>query len=890
MKPVKLEFEGINSFSEHTIIDFENLVKNGLFGIFGDTGSGKSTILDCINFALYGNVERSRIMTDIINYRCDAAKVKFVFDILSEGRRKTYTAERSIKKDKSGTHKAFLYENDGTKELCIADKASAVEKKIVEILGVEAEDFRKCIALPQGEFAQFVKSAPRDRLALIERLFNLSRYGDRLKEKLNARQAAADAVYQKYSGVLQGYEGITQDALNEAYSGVKSKKALLDKKNKSAKNISEKCDKLKILIEKRRQLEEAGKKLAEAERKTAEADGLRKDFAVLSVCADAVGCEEENNAKLEHIKGLTASIAKCEGEISSAEREEEYLDRQIAAENFDGNIAECLKTQALYGSVSSATEKLTALNGKLNQKRAEYRKKEEEKLKLEYDRTSAERALFDAEKKLEKVSDSDMAGLNEKLKWAVLKEEYSYSLDYFANFKNGLKIFEDGSPLYKYASGEAEKKVKEYSDRVRAVADTTPDGVDGQFDELRRSGKEREERQKAVSACSERLAKIDAAIEIKNNELKVSAKEGAEVRAQIDEVKKEIATIFGEGTDPAAARKNNDDKLERLQKRKAELNAKLDGIKNRKNGLLLALERDRSTLAARNEEAENSAAKLKELLKKAGRRNTDECRQVLARFENIPSAEKFLKDLDGETAALKSKVEELKKTDGILQVTDEEYTEAERERAAVSEEIIALTREVAVWEASAADLEKRLNEKKVILKEFSETERERNLLSALKEATKNNKFMEFIANEYLYDISRTASVTLLKLTDGRYFLTYKDNNFSVGDNFDCGSLRGVNTLSGGETFLVSLSLALALSETICSKSMRNIEFFFLDEGFGTLDSSLVEVVMSALEKLKSSNFTIGVISHVEELKHRIDSKITVNKATESHGSTVSVSC
>ena len=148
--------------------------------------------------------------------------------------------------------------------------------------------------------------------------------------------------------------------------------------------------------------------------------------------------------------------------------------------------------------------------------------------------------------------------------------------------------------------------------------------------------------------------------------------------------------------------------------------------------------------------------------------------------------------------------------------------------------------------------------------------------------------MEYIANEYLYDISSLASSTLLNLTDGRYFLTYTDN-FYVGDNFNCGNLRGVNTLSGGETFLVSLSLALALSQTICS-SLKSIEFFFLDEGFGTLDGSLVDTVMNALEKLKSSHFTIGVISHVEELKHRIDSKITVNKATESHGSTVQISC
>jgi exonuclease SbcC len=112
-----------------------------------------------------------------------------------------------------------------------------------------------------------------------------------------------------------------------------------------------------------------------------------------------------------------------------------------------------------------------------------------------------------------------------------------------------------------------------------------------------------------------------------------------------------------------------------------------------------------------------------------------------------------------------------------------------------------------------------------------------------------------------------------------------DKDFKVGDNLDGGNLRAVRTLSGGETFLVSLSLALSLSAAICLKSLRPIEFFFLDEGFGTLDEKLVDTVMDVLNKL-SKNFAVGLISHVEELKHRIDNKIVVTGANERHGSQV----
>ena len=148
--------------------------------------------------------------------------------------------------------------------------------------------------------------------------------------------------------------------------------------------------------------------------------------------------------------------------------------------------------------------------------------------------------------------------------------------------------------------------------------------------------------------------------------------------------------------------------------------------------------------------------------------------------------------------------------------------------------------------------------------------------------------MEFVAGEYLTDISDAATETLLKLTNGRYFIRY-NQGFYVGDNFNSGELRSVNTLSGGETFLVSLSLALALSAAIYAKSLKPIEFFFLDEGFGTLDEKLVDTVMDSLEKLKNTHFSIGLISHVEELKHRIENKIIVTSATEGGSSKIKIS-
>jgi exonuclease SbcC len=193
-------------------------------------------------------------------------------------------------------------------------------------------------------------------------------------------------------------------------------------------------------------------------------------------------------------------------------------------------------------------------------------------------------------------------------------------------------------------------------------------------------------------------------------------------------------------------------------------------------------------------------------------------------------------------------------------------------------------RAVAACETELSRL-KELREKYLAFEEeLSKKQAQKKLCDELKTLLKSNKFLEFIASEYLQEICLQASKTLLSLTGGRYFLKY-EKEFKVGDNLDGGSLRAVKTLSGGETFLVSLSLALSLSAEICKKSLRPIEFFFLDEGFGTLDEKLVDTVMDVLGKL-SKSFSVGLISHVEELKHRIGNKILVTGANERQGSKI----
>ncbi len=121
------------------------------------------------------------------------------------------------------------------------------------------------------------------------------------------------------------------------------------------------------------------------------------------------------------------------------------------------------------------------------------------------------------------------------------------------------------------------------------------------------------------------------------------------------------------------------------------------------------------------------------------------------------------------------------------------------------------------------------------------------------------------------------------MTSGRYTIALDDTDFMISDGMDGGRFRSPKTLSGGEVFMTSLCLALSLSSKIQLKNNAPLEFFFLDEGFGALDTVRLDTVISCLEGLRKSNLTVGVISHIDMLKERIPIKLIVSAAAENEG-------
>lgn len=882
MRPISLKFNGINSFSEQTYIDFKSLTQSGIFGIFGDTGSGKSTILDCINFALYGRVERSKDKLDIINYRSDEAYVEFAFDIGDCGKRKLYTVERRLKK-KSGAHKAMLYE-DG---LCVADNHTTVTKKITEVLGVDAEDFRKCIALPQGEFAQFVRSAPSDRISLIERLFSLEKYGDRLKEKIKSREEEINSEVTAFEAKLSFYEDVSAEALKELDTkldeAAKIKKALeakaeeADKNLKSAVELNEKIKEERALAERI--------KTADGERGAIEE--LRKSLKLIPLCEAALIAAADLDKKREEKFAREREFKEADEKLSADASGYSKLKAEYEGANFEEEIAKLVALSAKYAAVFANVEKLGSYDKKIENKRSEYSAKAQGKKNLTAQSERAEREVNELNNRLLGYAKTDLNHLlSVEMKGAILREEYIAELNYLVGLYGQVDFYKDDSELYAFMYRELKQRIEIYKDRVQQVKDFKLDNVTARIKAVQETGDEREKISSELERKRGELKDIAASLKVCESELAKLREEGENLAKLRAETEAELAAVFGKDCkDYAAAVEANDKALQKLRALKAEREKELSAAENKLNLQSIVKAKAESALNAADGELKAAGERAAAALEKTGFEKADDCRRLVEEFKKYDNAEEKISGFDADYALLTKKRDELIKAIGGGYADENEVQTIALQKRQADEDLQKQDNFIAVCRSEKLRAETRLNEKQLLLKDYGVVKGRQKVLMQLKELTRGNKFMEFIANEYLYDISTAASSTLLTLTDGRYFLTYTDT-FYVGDNFNCGNLRGVNTLSGGETFLVSLSLALSLSQTICTRSMRSIEFFFLDEGFGTLDSALVDTVMGALEKLKSSSFTIGVISHVEELKHRIENKITVIKATESHGSTI----
>lgn len=851
MKPIYLEFCGINSFSEKTEIDFRALLSGGVFGIFGDTGSGKSTILDCIHLALYGQIERSS-GGDFIHYGADSAYVVFDFEIVINGVRRTFKVRRERRR-KNNVSKAQLYEYKDGAWLALADGTRDVNEALEKIIGLTFADFKMCIALPQGDFAALVKSTPSERVKLVSRLFDLEKYGERLFKAVSEKFYAAESEVKVLQGQMGQNEGGSDENIAAKEEEIAKTKTALQESASALERAERIYQAARELHKEKRAFDELKAGLAVLQERLPQMETLRLQTERLPM---AKSVKRENDAlqanRCEYERALKKGTLADEN-AKRAEVAYKNAQERLNTADYDGNA---VKYQVALERVKGAQEDKKAEKDAFEKWQAcveEYKNLGKENPCVDFDGLKAEK-----ERALEGLG-SD----NSLLDYIKRNAKDVLLVDAYGEFRADLR---DLAQKHAAAEKDIAPLLEKYT--LTASGKTLDVGL------LNAEFKAMEQKRKLLQEEIRKLDVQKSAYEISETRRKALAEDGGRYHQQYNalcEKNKEVRAL-GEQAEI-------EERLRALQAAKKRAQEQVDETQRAWNGYLTE-KGAQEALAQRCKEAEKELiAALERAVKESGFASVEDAVALLEKLDERST--ETCKVFFERYAVAKSKYEE---TDQTKFVGFDENAErlALEQKQAIAAAHTEQTKRLAALETELGNLLALRERNRALAAQLQEKQKSMDLCEELRNLLKSNRFLSFIASEYLQEICVSASGQLRKLTGGRYFLHY-DEEFKVGDNLDGGNFRAVKTLSGGETFLVSLSLALSLSQAICQKSMRPIEFFFLDEGFGTLDDKLVNVVMDVLGRL-SKDFAVGLISHVEELKHRIDNKILVSGATESHGS------
>ncbi len=250
MKPISLSVAGLHSFREKQTIQFDSLCDGGIFGIFGPTGSGKSSILDAMTLALYGKVERAMNNTHgILNHAEDQLSVSFTFELENASAKKRYIVERVFKRTDDIRVKTAICRliEEAEEHVVLADKAVDVNEKIYGLLGLTIDDFTRAVVLPQGKFAEFLSLKGAERRQMLQRLFHLEQYGDQLLKKLKKRLASTRIERNELEAEKTGLGDASSEAVQEAKNNVNEAKVLLEKRQKELESVIKDFEQMQTL-------------------------------------------------------------------------------------------------------------------------------------------------------------------------------------------------------------------------------------------------------------------------------------------------------------------------------------------------------------------------------------------------------------------------------------------------------------------------------------------------------------------------------------------------------------------------------------------------------------------------------------------------------------------
>lgn len=1002
MKPVYLEMNAFGPYAGRQVVDFRLLGERKLFLIYGPTGAGKTTVLDAMCFALYGetsgNVRAGAHMRS--EYASPDEETYVIFSFAIGGR--LYCAERRpeqrIAKKRGGGTKispmsAKLYElkDGGASKVVIA--AKNVREAVERILGFKAEQFRQVVLLPQGDFRRLLLANSADRQQIMQTLFHTHRYAllqELAKQKHDAVQEEYKALGGRIDQRLQQLGAPSAEALEEMRKQLAEEKGRQEAERAAAaadrdayqetvqqaqvlhshwQSLKESRAQAEALSRQRQVFEEKRayiKRMQQAQlfvEPFRNLDDVRKQGERKRTEADeAARLADANRRRLQQAKEKTAELSRQEQGMkekreqlvrlqSMAGKAEAYRDicrqlEQKAAETISAqHEAEAVRQrrEALQGQTDSLRRQLEAqqslaaaaeqVKGRLAL--AEEREKRERSIEqLAEDMEAARKACRQAEECLKKA---DMRARRDQLDYdgvqalflqgqaALLAEE----------LQDGEPCPVCGSTTHPQAAvlpadmpsksdvdqrkeqAESSKDARQRAEVALRRAETEYQERQRRYDDLRRHYpfeqtsrqwqhqiavlREEAESCRRTAGLAEKTRKdLDAR---EQEQTAAAAKEEqARSRAEqcrLEEVRLRTAKEQAEADVPPEYRQAGELRrhMDRLQKAIQAYDEAAEQCRKE----LVDAERESAACSSRENTAQQEVKDLREQyvrqrdelkarIGRAGFSSLAECQAVQQDLPSLGEQEQALNEYDKAVHQLQGRIsQEEAYIGGRPEPVMDEYRrtldEKNRrcrdlsERSAASalrlEELTKAEGDIRSWQDQQAGLTEQYKSIGAIYE----------LLSGQQTGV---NFERYVLGALLDEVLGAANVRLDQMSRHRYELqrsrSWDDKrvrriglDIEVFDNYT-GYARPANTLSGGETFLASLSLALGLADVVQAYSGGiHLDTIFIDEGFGTLDGETLDFALKTLIGLKQDGRLVGIISHVAELKERIDARLAVTK-------------
>lgn len=884
MKPINIKISAFGPYKNEIDIDFTKLGENGLFLITGDTGAGKTSIFDAISFALFGEVSGSN--RPVLSLRSDFAEIdtETFVELEFTHKKKIYKIRRNpayerAKKKGEGTTKTGADASLEFEDKIITGTKN-VDAKIEEILGINAKQFKQIAMLAQGEFLKILFAESRERTEIFRRIFDTDIY-NLISRKLKERASQANRELEQLkdffainaSNII--WKEQTKDVMPKEVNELLVKEILenltkqleLDKEEYKIleKSVKEQEDKISILEKEVREQEDKNNQIDLYNKLKIRKEELKqKEKSIIQINLQL----QKNQEIISKILPKEEKAKEAESEIEKIKQNLKIIEKKIIVEeekeknsNKIQEILDVLKVQyQKYKELKDLDAKIQENIKKIKTINAEIQNKEKSELeykKLELEWTGVNSTLLEKETQFFR----EQAGILAE----HLKENEPCPV---CGSTHHPKLAEKTENVLTKEQLEQLRKKEKDSKDVLIIATNKLSEIKSKIETL-------------LSALGENIV-----FERYKEEVKIQYQENTnnlrQIHVQLNEnykiiTKKEIDIA---NFDYDVFKNEITNKI--IEDREQLLRDKTQEEENKK---LLKEKLDKQDIV--NQEYKNA-------LEELGFESKEQYKESILNKSQIERLTKEIDDFKTETTANNTRIEEIEKV--VKDFNKINLTDKKQELTSKKQEL-QNSRDVLMKQNGVLNNNSRiLNTLNAKSKELNEKIKEYNIIEDLSRTANGNiigkqriEFEQFVQASYFDMIIVEANKRLLKMTDNRFWLIRKESSEKVSDKIGLelevidnynGKKRDVKSLSGGEAFKAALSLALGLSDIIQSYSGGVlIETMFIDEGFGSLDTESRENAINTLNQL-TDNKLIGIISHVTELKERIDKKIIVHKTPD----------